>query len=62
MIPLTLAWWLLSREWYAIGRDFGPAFIALIAVIIASMIQYRQWKTAQDKLKLDLFEKRVCIP
>ena len=29
--------------------------------VVASLIAYRQWRTAQNKLKLDLFEKRMLV-
>ena len=35
--------------------------VALIAALIAASLQYRQWKTAHDKLKLDLFERRIKV-
>jgi hypothetical protein len=31
-----------------------------IAVIVA-IIAYRQWKTAQNRLKLDLFDRRFAV-
>lgn len=34
--------------------------VPLLAVI-GSLIAYRQWKTAQNKLKLDLFDRRLEI-
>jgi hypothetical protein len=37
---------------------YGPVIVAVIAALIAGTIAYRQWKTAADKLRLDLFEKR----
>jgi hypothetical protein len=35
--------------------------IAVIASIIAGLIAYRQWKTVQGKLKLDLFDRRFKV-
>ena len=29
--------------------------------VFGSIIAYRQWRTAQNKLKLDLFEKRFAV-
>lgn len=44
----------------------GTVLVAMVAAAIAGMIQYRQWRTAQDmrniahdKLRLDLFERRM---
>lgn len=35
--------------------------VALVAAGIAGLIAYRQWRTAHDKLRLDLFDKRFNI-
>lgn len=37
---------------------FITGFIALITAAVLSAITYRQWKTANDKLLMDLFDKR----
>lgn len=37
---------------------FGSVFVAIVAAAIAGGIAYRQWKTAHDRLRFDLFEKR----
>jgi len=49
-------------------KAVGTVFVAVIAAAIAGLIQYRQWrtahnawKTAQNKLKLDLFQQRIEI-
>jgi Tfp pilus assembly protein PilN len=49
-------------------RTAGTIAVALIAGIITGVIQYRQWqtahrqsRTAQNKLKLDLFDKRMEV-
>jgi hypothetical protein len=46
-----------SPSWVAISSALLTPLIAVIVAIIA----YRQWKTAQNRLKLDLFEKRLAI-
>ena len=39
-----------------------PVFVATLAIGgLAALIAWRQWKVAQAKLKLDLFEKRYVI-
>jgi hypothetical protein len=38
-------------------QALGPSLVALAVAVIA----YRQWATARDKLRLDLFEKRFSI-
>ncbi|MFZ0496591.1 MAG: hypothetical protein WBD78_10175 [Methylocella sp.] len=39
----------------------GTPIIALIVGLFGGMIAYRQWRTAQDRLKLDLFDRRLVI-
>jgi hypothetical protein len=45
-------------HWTSYGTALGAPFVALVAALIAGSIAYRQWKTAQNKLKMDLFDKR----
>lgn len=47
--------------WAEYVKALGAPIVALIAACIAGGIAYRQWKTARNKLKLDLFEKRLQI-
>jgi hypothetical protein len=47
--------------WLEYAKALGPSFVAVVAASIAGTIAYRQWRTAQNKLKLDLFEKRMAI-
>ena len=42
-------------------QALGPTFIAVIAGAIASMIAWRQWKTAHQRGVLDLFERRMAV-
>ena len=46
--------------WIQIVRALAPTLIAIIALFITAFFTRRQWKTAHDKLKLDLFEKRYA--
>jgi hypothetical protein len=46
-----------SPAWVAISSALLTPLIAIIVVLIA----YRQWKTAHNRLKLDLFDKRLAI-
>ena len=39
----------------------GPTSIAFAALVITGYFAWRQWRTAKDKLVLDLFEKRFLI-
>lgn len=43
--------------WLQVGQLFGTLAIGGVAGIIA----WRQWKTAQDKVKLDLFDRRFAV-
>jgi hypothetical protein len=38
----------------------GTPIIAVIAAIFGSYIAWRQWRTARDRLKLDLFDRRLA--
>ena len=40
---------------------YVSALMVPTLAIIAAYIGYRQWRTAQNKLKLDLFEKRMLV-
>jgi hypothetical protein len=51
----------VAPMWLEYCRVFGPILVAVVAALIASIIQYRSWKTARDKLRFDLFEKRISI-
>lgn len=48
-------------EWVEYVKALGTPVAALIAAAITSLIAYRQWVTARNKLKLDLFDKRMEI-
>lgn len=37
------------------------ALLTPVIAVFGAMIGYRQWRTAQNKLKLDLFERRYAI-
>lgn len=45
----------------ALLEKFTPAFIVLIAALIASSIARRQWETAHYRLLLDMFDRRFAI-
>lgn len=47
--------------WIEYVRALGTPIAALIGAGIASVIAHRQMLTARNKLKLDLFEKRVEV-
>ena len=47
--------------WVEYVKALGAPIVALIAACIAGCIAYQQWKTARNKLKLDLFEKRLQV-
>lgn len=40
-------------------QAIGPTAVALAVAVSAFFIQYNQWKTAKDKLKIDLFDRRM---
>jgi hypothetical protein len=48
-------------EWVEYVKALGTPVAAVIAAAITATIAYRQWVTARNKLKLDLFDKRMEI-
>jgi hypothetical protein len=48
-------------HWVSYVQALGPTIVAVAAAFFAGTIGYRQWRTAQNKLKLDLFERRQKI-
>lgn len=47
--------------WLEYVRALGTPCAALLAALITGYFAYKQWKTARNKLKLDLFEKRFKV-
>ncbi|WP_155737525.1 hypothetical protein [Agrobacterium tumefaciens] len=45
------------QVWLQVGQLFGTLAIGGVAGVIA----WRQWRTAQDKVKLDLFDRRFAV-
>jgi hypothetical protein len=52
---------LFAQSWYDFFKDFSPSFVATIFGAVAAWIAFNQWKTANNKLKFDLFDKRMEI-
>lgn len=55
-------------DFYLVGSDclewikvISPAVVALVIGLIAAGIAWRQYRVAQAKLKLDLFDKRIDV-
>jgi hypothetical protein len=42
-------------------QALGPTLAAFVAAVIASVIQYRMWSLSNDKIRLDLFDRRMKI-
>jgi hypothetical protein len=58
----------LSTPITVIVKGDGPSWTTYLSAlstpvlaVIAASIAYQQWRTAQNKLKLDLFEKRFAV-
>jgi hypothetical protein len=51
----------VTRSWYDFFKDFSPTFVATVFGAAAAWIAFNQWKTANSKLRFDLFEKRIDI-
>jgi hypothetical protein len=48
-------------EWERHVQALGPIVVAVIAALIAAYIALRQWWTAHDRLRLDMYERRFAI-
>jgi hypothetical protein len=47
--------------WFLYIQALGPAIVAIIAALIAGYIALRQWWTAHDRLRLDMYDKRFAV-
>jgi hypothetical protein len=50
-----------NPAWMSFVSALGTPMIALIVGGFGGLIAYRQWRTARDRLKLDLFDRRLPI-
>ncbi|MGJ7573263.1 hypothetical protein ACSFBX_22250 [Variovorax sp. RB2P76] len=50
-----------QTHWTAYATAVATPAVAVVAAIIAGTIAYRNWRTAQNKLKLDLFDRRMKV-
>jgi hypothetical protein len=48
-------------QWIAALAPATSGVITAIIAIVVAVVSYRQWRTAQRKLQLDLFEKRFAV-
>jgi len=48
-------------HWTAYLAAISTPLIAMLAGGFGGYVAWRQWRTAQDRLRLDLFEKRLAI-
>jgi len=48
-------------HWAQIVSWLSTPLVALVAALFGGYIAYRQWKTAQDRLKFDLFDRRFAV-
>ncbi|MER0216623.1 MAG: hypothetical protein DU481_10660 [Nitrosomonas sp.] len=46
---------------FEVLKIIGAPLVAIAVAIAASLIQYNQWRTTRDKLRLDLFDKRFRV-
>ena len=42
-------------------QAIGPTAVAVVVGSIAGYVAYRQWRTANNRLKFDLYEKRYAV-
>jgi hypothetical protein len=50
-----------DTHWTAYATAIATPIVAIAAALIAATIAYRQWKTAHNKLKFDMFEMRFQL-
>lgn len=48
-------------HWTAFVTALGTPIIAALAAFVAGLVAYRNWRTAQNKLKFDMFDKRIKV-
>lgn len=48
-------------SWITAISALGAPIVAIIAAAFGGMIAWRQWQTARNRLKLDLFERRLPV-
>jgi len=42
-------------------QALGPTLVAVVVGCVAGYIAWRQWRTAHDRLRFDLYEKRFAV-
>jgi hypothetical protein len=47
--------------WLQYVQALGPTTVAVVVGAVAAYIAWRQWRTANDRLRFDLFEKRAAV-
>jgi hypothetical protein len=50
-----------APHWTAYIAALLVPLVAILAALLAGFIAYRQWRVAQNKLKLDLFDRRFNV-
>jgi hypothetical protein len=54
----------IPAEWLPYFQAFGPTFAATATLFVGIMVftvSRRQWRTAHEKLLVDLFDRRIAI-
>ena len=47
--------------WVHYVQALGPSIVAVVAAFIAGYIAWRQWRTAHERLRLEMFDRRVAV-
>ncbi len=47
--------------WMQVVQALGSTIVAAVIGAVAGYVAWRQWKTAEDRLRLELFERRLKV-
>jgi hypothetical protein len=47
--------------WVQYAQALGPGLVAIVAACIAGYIAWKQWKTAHERLRFDMYQKRFGV-
>lgn len=48
-------------HWITVVQGLGPTVVSVVIGLVAAGLAYRQWKTAHQKLVVDMFDRRFAF-